>query len=107
MAANDRFATDEDTALTITAPGVLGNDTDVDSPVLTAVVVTGPGHGALALNANGSFSYTPAAEFNRGDSLTHTAHDRVLDSDEAAGGLAVKPVEDAARGGHDRIPHDQ
>src|SRR2546428_10019757 len=77
VAVNDRFATDEDTALTITAPGVLGNDTDVDSPVLTAVVVTGPGHGALALNANGSFSYTPAANFNGSDSFTYTAHDRV------------------------------
>src|SRR3989454_11183183 len=30
LAVNDSFATDEDTALTVTAPGVLGNDTDVD-----------------------------------------------------------------------------
>src|SRR2546426_3856129 len=72
VAVNDSFATDEDTALTITAPGVLGNDTDVDSPVLTAVVVTGPGHGALALNANGSVSYTPAAEFNGRGHLSTT-----------------------------------
>src|SRR2546426_8371085 len=57
VAANDSFATNEDTALTITAPGVLGNDTDIDSPALTAVVVTGPSHGALTLNANGSFTY--------------------------------------------------
>src|SRR2546425_255231 len=78
VAVNDRFATDEDTALTITAPGVLGNDTDVDSPVLTAVVVTGPGHGALALNANGSFSYTPAANFNGSDSFTSPAHHGAL-----------------------------
>src|SRR2546425_7102586 len=75
VAANDGFATDEDTALTITAPGVLGNDTDVDSPVLTAVVVTGPSHGALTLNANGSFSYTPAANFHGSDSFTYTANE--------------------------------
>src|SRR2546422_2791423 len=60
VAANDSFATDEDTALTITAPGVLGNDTDVDSPVLTAVVVTGPGHGALALKSEEPTSELPS-----------------------------------------------
>src|SRR2546427_9742221 len=76
VALNDSFATDEDTALTITAPGVLGNDTDVDSPALTAVVVTGPGHGALTLNANGGFTYTPAAHFNGSDSFTYKAPDR-------------------------------
>src|SRR3989441_12811831 len=83
MAANDRFATDEDTALTITAPGVLGNDTDVDSPVLTAVVVTGPSHGALTLDADGGFTYTPAANFNGSDSFTYKANDGLLDSDVA------------------------
>src|SRR2546422_11596573 len=75
VAANDSFATDEDTALTITAPGVLGNDTDVDSPVLTAVVVTGPSHGALTLNANGSFNYTPAAELKRSGRFTYKANE--------------------------------
>ena len=30
VAVNDAYATDEDTALTVAAPGVLGNDTDVD-----------------------------------------------------------------------------
>src|SRR5207247_2666199 len=74
---NDSCATNEDTALTITAPGVLGNDTDVDSPVLTAVVVTGPSHGALTLNANGSFTYTPAANFNGSDSFTYKANDEL------------------------------
>src|SRR3989441_9326916 len=94
VAVNDRFATDEDTALTITAPGVLGNDTDVDSPVLTAVVVTRPGHGALALNANGSVSYKPAANFNRGDRFTYTAQDGRLGPNEATVGLAIKPPND-------------
>src|SRR5207249_6090059 len=83
VAANDSFTTDEDTALTVTAPGVLGNDTDVDGPVLTAVVVTGPSHGTLALNANGSFTYTPAANFNGPDSFTYKANDGQADSNVA------------------------
>src|SRR2546425_2775018 len=95
VAANDGFATDEDTALTVTAPGVLGNDTDVDSPVLTAVVVTGPSHGALTLNANGSFTYTPAADFNGGDSFTYKANDRPAGSNEATGAPAINPGNNA------------
>src|SRR5207247_1931116 len=95
VAANDSFATNEDTALTVTAPGVLGNDTDVDSPVLTAVVVTGPSHGALTLNANGSFTYTPAADFNGADSFTYKANDGQADSNVATVALTISPVNDA------------
>src|SRR2546425_7737017 len=107
VAVNDRFATDEDTALTITAPGVLGNDTDVDSPVLTAVVVTRPSHGALALNANGSFSYTPAANFNGSDSFTYTANDGLLDSNEATVALTIKPVNDAPVAANDSFRSEE
>ena len=64
VAVNDSYSTNEDTALTIAAPGVLANDTDVDSATLTAALVSGPAHGTLTLNANGSFTYTPAANFN-------------------------------------------
>src|SRR5207247_2191249 len=34
VAANDSFTTNEDTALTIAAPGVLGNDADIDSATI-------------------------------------------------------------------------
>src|SRR5207245_6594928 len=95
LAVNDSFATDEDTALTITAPGVLGNDTDVDGAVLTAVVMTGPSHAALTLNANGSFTYTPAANFNGSDSFTYKANDGLLDSNVATVALTINPVNDA------------
>src|SRR3989442_6895411 len=52
LAAIDSFATNEDTALTVTAPGVLANDTDVDGNSLTAVVGAGTGHRAPALHAD-------------------------------------------------------
>ena len=41
VAVNDSYSTTEDTPLTIAAPGVLANDTDVDGDALTAVLVTG------------------------------------------------------------------
>src|SRR5439155_10316537 len=60
VAVNDSYSVAEDNTLTVAAPGVIGNDTDVDGDALTAALVSGPAHGTLALNANGSFSYTPA-----------------------------------------------
>lgn len=60
-AANDAYATDEDTPLNVAAPGVLANDTDPEGSPLTAVLVSGPAHATLTLNADGSFTYTPIA----------------------------------------------
>ena len=42
--------------LTVGASGVLANDSDADGAPLTASRVSGPSHGTLTLNANGSFS---------------------------------------------------
>ena len=54
---------------------MLANDTDVDGEPLTAVLVTGPPHGTLTLNADGSFTYTPDANYNGTDSFTYAAND--------------------------------
>ena len=71
VAKNDSYGTNEDAPLTIAAnAGLLSNDTDIDSASLTAAVVTGPTHGTLTLNANGSFTYTPNADYNGADSFT-------------------------------------
>ena len=82
-AAADAYSTAEDTPLTVAAPGVLGNDTDPDGDSLSAVVVSGPSHGTIALNANGSFTYTPAADYNGDDSFTYQASDGTLQSGPA------------------------
>src|SRR5207248_10096770 len=70
VAANDSYAVSKNNALTVAAPGVLANDTDANGDALTAVLVSGPAHGSVALNANGSFTYTPAAGYSRSDSYT-------------------------------------
>jgi VCBS repeat-containing protein len=94
--ANDAYTTAEDTTLPVpVASGVLANDTDVDGPFpLTAAVVSGPAHGTLTLNADGSFTYTPAANFNGTDSFTYKA----IDGDGAYGvavaTITVTPVND-------------
>ena len=77
VADDDSYSTNEDTALTMSAPGVLSNDTDVDGMTLTAVKVSDPAHGSVALNDNGSFTYTPAANYNGPDSFTYKANDGI------------------------------
>src|SRR2546426_6471611 len=108
VAVNDSFETDEDTPLVVlAAQGVLANDTDVDGNSLTAVVVTGPGHGVLTLNANDSFTYTPAGNFNGSDSFTYKANDGLLDSNVATVALTINPVNDAPVAVNDSFPANE
>ena len=55
----------------------------------------GPSHGTLTLNANGSFTYTPAANYNGSDSFTYRASDGTLTSNLATVTLTVTAVNDA------------
>jgi hypothetical protein len=74
-AVDDEFTTDEDTQLTVPAPGVLSNDSDPDGDPLSAVLDTGPAIGTLVFNSDGSFVYTPNANFAGTDSFTYYAAD--------------------------------
>ena len=97
-ANDDAYVTDEDTALTVTAPaGVLANDSDPDtaSTLGAAVVVSAPAHGSLTLNPNGAFAYTPAANYNGPDSFTYQASDGTVDTNVATVTLTVNAVNDA------------
>jgi VCBS repeat-containing protein len=107
VAGDDGYSTDEDTALTVPAAGVLGNDSDIESSPLHAVLVSGPSHGALILNADGSFSYTPAANYSGPDSFSYRANDGEADSAAATVAIAVKPVNDAPVAGNDSYSTDE
>ena len=73
LARPDAFSTPVNTPLSVAAPGVLGNDDSPSAAPLSAVLVAGPDHGALTLRANGSFTYTPAANFLGSDAFTYRA----------------------------------
>ena len=92
---DDTYSTTEDTALTVTAPGVLGNDSDPDRDSLSAARVSGPSHGKLTLNASGSFIYTPAADYHGTDSFTYRANDGTLDSNEATVMITITSANDS------------
>ncbi len=89
VAANDAYSTNLNTPRTIPAPGVLSNDVDVDHDDLTAMVVSSPAHGTVTLNANGSFTYTPAANYSGPDSFTYKANDGTADSNVATVSITV------------------
>src|SRR5207253_1867201 len=80
---------------TIAAPGVLGNDTDVEGDALTAHVATSPAHGSLTLNPDGSFSYAIARESCSEGAFTYTASDGSFSSSPATVSLSVTCVDDA------------
>ncbi|MGA2670054.1 MAG: Ig-like domain-containing protein, partial [Dehalococcoidia bacterium] len=94
-AVNDSYTTTKNTTLTVAAPGVLSNDTDVDSANLTAIKVTNPSHGSVTLNTNGSFTYTPTANFTGSDSFTYKANDGSLDSNTATVSITVNTTNSA------------
>jgi hypothetical protein len=97
VAVDDSYPATEDTTLTVVAPGVLGNDTDVDGNPLTAVLGTGPtaAQGTLTLNANGSFTFVPAANFNGPVTFTYRANDGTANSNLATVTITVAAVNDA------------
>jgi len=82
---DDDFTVEEDAVLDVAAPGVLANDTDADvGDSRTAVLASDVSNGTLALGADGSFTYTPNAEFDGTDSFTYFANDGNADSATAA-----------------------
>jgi len=95
VAASDEYSVAENSVLQVPAPGVLGNDTDSDprGRALEAALVTGVSHGRLTLNVvDGSFTYTPNANFIGTDSFTYRATDGVSGSDAVAVTITVGPV---------------
>ena len=101
VTVDDAYSTAEDTALTVAVPGILANDTDVEGGPLTSILVTGPSHGTLTQNSDGSFTYTPAANYNGTDSYTYKANDGAADSNVATVNITVTPVNDAPLAAND------
>ncbi|EKK02698.1 protein containing Planctomycete extracellular domain protein [Rhodopirellula baltica SH28] len=94
-AGNDSYSAMEDTALTVSAPGVLSNDSDVDGDSLTAIKVTNPANGSVVLNADGSFTYTPNNNYFGTDSFTYKVNDGTVDSANAVVTINVASDNDA------------
>jgi len=96
VANNDSYNATEDTQLVVlVAAGVLFNDTDVEGNSLTAVKLTNPTNGTIdEFLSDGSFKYTPAANYCGTDSFTYKANDSLADSGSATVTINVACVND-------------
>src|SRR5207247_2084419 len=80
---------------------------DAEDRLSPALVLRVQTYGLLTLNANGSFTYTPAANFNGSDSFTYKANDGLLDSNMATVALTINPVNDAPLAVNDSFATDE
>ena len=82
-------------AYTITAATLLAGVTDVDGPALSITSVSvASGGGSIVNNGNGTWTYTPAANFSGPVSFNYTASDGSLSASSTAS-LTLAPVNDA------------
>ncbi|MBR1177225.1 VCBS domain-containing protein [Bradyrhizobium sp. KB893862 SZCCT0404] len=96
LAIAHSYATDEDHVLVVPGTGVLAGATDLDGDALHAILVNGPAHGTLTLNADGSFTYAPVGDYNGSDSFTYKVNDGLADSNVATVNITVQAVNDPA-----------
>lgn len=88
----DTASTAEDTALIV---DVLANDLNARQPGFVPMLVSGPAHGQLSINADGIFSYQPEKDWHGVDRFTYKLSDGRVDSNLATVELTVSPVNDA------------
>ena len=71
----DEYEIEPGETFAVEVPGVLANDSDGDNEPLQAVLIAPPDHGALTLDGDGSFVYTPDSGFEGLDKFTYAAID--------------------------------
>ncbi len=94
VAQNGSASGNEDAIIAGTA---VATDTDNTAAQLSYSLVGvngGAANGSVALNANGSFTYTPNTDFNGSDSFIFRASDGALLSNNATINITVNPVPD-------------
>ncbi|WP_262967269.1 DUF4347 domain-containing protein, partial [Methylobacter psychrophilus] len=98
VAVDDNLTATEDTLIIYTAAQLLGNDTDVEGAALTIASVTSGNNGTAVLNADGTVSFTPSANFNGLANFSYVASDGGLLSTRATVTITVAAVNDASTG---------
>ncbi len=97
-ANDDAYGAMSGVPLNVTAPGVLGNDSDPDLDTLSVIAfsaVSAEG-GSVSVNADGSFTYTSAPAFTGVDTFTYTIGDGKGGTDTATVTITVTPATPSA-----------
>jgi len=87
--------TPEDTAINITAADLLTGFTDVDAGDILSVTNLTATNGALVDNLNGTYTFTPTANFNGAVNLTYDVTDGTATLTGQTRSFSVTPVNDA------------
>ncbi len=103
-AVNDAASTDEDGSVTIP---VLANDSDPETAELSVTDASDGANGTTAVNADGTITYTPDADFNGTDSFTYTISDGNGGTDTATVNVTVGAVNDGPVAADDSGPGDE
>jgi hypothetical protein len=88
VAADDQYEMLGDGQFDAGAPGVIANDS---GSLSGATLVSGPAHGEITLNSDGSFMYQPAAWFHGQDEFRYVLFDGSSASNIAVVTLVVQP----------------
>ncbi len=97
-AVSDSYTTTEDAVLTIAAPGLLANDSDVDGDSLSVVEFTQTSNGIITVNPDGSFTYIPNVDFSGNDSFTYTIADSLGEISTTTVDITVTPFVNLIKG---------
>jgi len=89
VAPDDAKTTPEDTPISGQITG-----SDVDGDPLTYGKGSDPSHGSVVVNADGSYTYTPAPNYNGDDSFTVTVDDGQGGTTTSTVNITVTPVND-------------
>ena len=94
VARNDSYQMQGGTTLTVNAAnGIIqnlaGRDTDPEGSALTVFSNTAPAHGAVVVNSDGSFSYTPVPGYTGTDTFTYIVTDGEAKSNSATVSILV------------------
>ena len=84
VAVADTLDATEDTPETYTAAQLVGNDTDVENSDLSLSSVTSGSNGTAVLNADGTVTFTPNADYAGAADFTYIVNDGTADATSAA-----------------------
>jgi VCBS repeat-containing protein len=93
VAVDDNFSTNEDVALTVPAPSLLANDTDVDGDALSVTGVSNAVNGTVSL-VGGNPVFTPAGNFYGAGSFSYVISDGLGGTDTGLVAVTINPVND-------------
>lgn len=74
-ANDDAYLVAQDETLSVSAPGVLENDSDPEGDELVASIEALPSNGAVVLSGDGGFTYEPSSGFSGIDQFSYRAND--------------------------------